>query len=130
MLDNVIGQSKARTDVLAGQYNNKALLEAAFLRIDDTGSKESPLVISIVNIIGGGEEEWSVEELQVLGVYRNGMSIRLPHRHMFFRLSLKAMMLILCGFAGLMFDERYAWATRWKEGGWLSKLEHTWTRCS
>ena len=44
------------------------MLEAAFVRIDDTGSQQAPLVISIVNVIGGGgEQEWSVEELQVLG---------------------------------------------------------------
>lgn len=36
---------------------------------------------------------------------------------MFLSLSMKAMMLILCGFAGLMFDDRYAWATRWSKEG-------------
>lgn len=60
------------THALAGRYNNKTVLEAAFVRIDDTGSQQAPLIISIVNVIGGGEQEWSVEELQVLGVCRNG----------------------------------------------------------
>lgn len=64
------------THALAGQYNNKTVLEAAFSRIDETGSQEAPLVISIVNVIGGGEEEWSVEELQVLGVCRNGRTMQ------------------------------------------------------
>lgn len=62
------------THALAGQYNNKTVLEAAFIRIDDTGSADAPLTISIINVIGGGNEEWSVVELQVLGVCRNGMS--------------------------------------------------------
>ena len=72
MLDNVNWTIEG-THALAGQYNKKTVLEAAFLRIDDTGSKEAPLVISIVNIVGGGGEEWSVQELQVLGVCRNGV---------------------------------------------------------
>lgn len=72
VLDNVNWTIEG-THALAGQYNNKTVLEAAFLRIDDTGSKGAPLLISIVNIIGGGGEEWSVEELQVLGVCRNGV---------------------------------------------------------
>lgn len=68
------------THALAGLYNNKTVLEAAFTRIDDTGTAENPLTISITNIIGGGNEEWSVVELRVLGICRNGRSTYTSHR--------------------------------------------------
>ncbi|KAL6897417.1 hypothetical protein GGI43DRAFT_385286 [Trichoderma evansii] len=73
------------THPAAGQYTNRTLLEATFARINAIGSKERPLALTLTNIVGGGVEEWSVQELEVLGYCKNG----------------------------LKFDNRYAWATRW-----------------
>lgn len=66
------------THPAAGVYTNRSVLEATFARIAATGSEAHPLRVSVINIIGGADEEWSVEELQVYGVCRNGMSLLLP----------------------------------------------------
>lgn len=60
------------THPAAGMYTNRTVLEATFARISSTGSKENPLEMSLINIIGGGDEEWSVEELRVYGICKNG----------------------------------------------------------
>ena len=60
------------THPLAGRYTNKTILEATFLRIDQTASKTAPFRLSIVNIVGGCDEEWSVQELQLLGICKSG----------------------------------------------------------
>jgi ketosteroid isomerase-like protein len=102
------------THPLAGQYNNKTVLEAAFVRIDATGSKASPLIISIMNIIGGGAEQWSVQELEVTGICKNGKFITHPTK---LRKSCLAPWNNLQ--TGLVFDNRYAWATRWNTAGFI-----------
>ncbi len=61
------------THPLAGQYNNKLVLEVAFARIAATGAKATPLLLSLTNVIGGGNEEWSVQELEVRGICTSGM---------------------------------------------------------
>lgn len=48
------------THPAAAQYTNRTLLEATFAQINVIGSKERPLVLTLINIIGGGVEEWSV----------------------------------------------------------------------
>ena len=60
------------THPLAGQYHNRTILEAAFARIDATGAEGSPLVLSLIDVIGGGDEQYSVQELQVLGTCIDG----------------------------------------------------------
>lgn len=60
------------THPLAGQYHNRMILEAAFARIDATGAKDNPLILSLINVIGGGNEQYSVQELQVLGTCIDG----------------------------------------------------------
>ncbi|KAI9723487.1 MAG: hypothetical protein M1828_004217 [Chrysothrix sp. TS-e1954] len=51
-------------------------------------STANPIVISVVNIIGGGDEEWSVQELHAQGIMKNGFD----------------------------FDNNYSWVTRWSPG--------------
>jgi hypothetical protein len=74
---------------LAGTYNNRTVLVATFSRIDETGSAANPLAVSLVNIIGGGDEMWSVEELHVQGICRNGESFSFlpPGEHKSFQIS-------------------------------------------
>lgn len=62
------------THPAAGTYTNRTVLIATFARISATGSKANPLELSVKNIIGGGDEEWSVQELEVKGVCKNGPS--------------------------------------------------------
>ncbi len=66
------------THPLAGEYTNRSILVDAFSRIDATGAEKTTLLISIINIIGGGDEEWSVQELQVLGTCTSGMPFNFP----------------------------------------------------
>ncbi|KAI1318473.1 hypothetical protein F5Y16DRAFT_391899 [Xylariaceae sp. FL0255] len=73
------------THPLAGRYTNLTILELTFERITSTASTANPLILSLNNTIGGGDEEWSVQELEVKGICKSG----------------------------LVFDNRYAWATRW-----------------
>ncbi|KAH8807426.1 hypothetical protein F5884DRAFT_857007 [Xylogone sp. PMI_703] len=78
------------THPLAGQYNNRTLFIADTLqRLSHTEDPSNPLALTVTNIIGGGNEQWSVQELHVLGACKNG----------------------------LIFDNRYAWATRWNTKG-------------
>lgn len=62
------------THPLAGTYHNSTIFATdALARLENTASSADPLVVSLVNVIGGGDEEWSVEELTVNGVLKNGM---------------------------------------------------------
>lgn len=63
----------------AGQYNNRTVLLATFARISAVGKSSAPLELSLLNVIGGGSEEWSVQELKVEGVCKNGKHNTTPH---------------------------------------------------
>ena len=60
------------THPAAGVYTNRTILISTFARIDATGSKDDPLKVALLNVVGGGEEKWSVQELQVLGQCKSG----------------------------------------------------------
>ncbi|KAJ5151970.1 hypothetical protein N7492_010265 [Penicillium capsulatum] len=87
------------THPAAGVYTNRSVLEATFARIAATGSMQRPLAARLINVIGGGDEEWSVEELQVQGFPVYPICLILIPR---FRARI-----------GLIFDNHYPWATRW-----------------
>ncbi|KAF2092993.1 hypothetical protein NA57DRAFT_61852 [Rhizodiscina lignyota] len=78
------------THPLAGQYPTRTLFTTdALERLGNTfvvGQEASP---KLVRVIGGGEEEWSVQQLHALGKCKNG----------------------------LVFDNTYAWVTRWNTDG-------------
>lgn len=95
------------THPAAGVYTNRTVLEATFARISATASKQHPLSLSLHNVIGGGDEEWSVQELQVYGVCKSGMFRNNDFTPMMDFAN------AIC--LGLIFDNRYAWATRWGE---------------
>ncbi|EXJ78124.1 hypothetical protein A1O3_09285 [Capronia epimyces CBS 606.96] len=76
------------THPLAGRYQNKTVLESTFKRITSTAVSGTSFAVSIIHIVGGGLEQWSVQELEVKGVCQSG----------------------------LVFDNRYAWVTRWGPG--------------
>jgi ketosteroid isomerase-like protein len=63
------------THPLAGTYNNRTLFAIdALARLENTASTADPLKTNVVNIVGGGDEEWSVEELKIDGTLKNGRS--------------------------------------------------------
>ncbi len=60
------------THPLAGQYHNRTLLLTdAIMRLDNTIVNGTG-TLDLVSIVGGGDEEWSSNELHGLGVCKNG----------------------------------------------------------
>ena len=59
------------THPAAGTYTNRTVLEATFARIASTASTSHPFRFGLTNIVADGE--WSVQELSVVGVCKNGM---------------------------------------------------------
>jgi len=76
------------THPLAGTYPNRDLFWNSFTRITATQDPQHPWKLELINIVGGGEEEWSTVELRISGPCKNG----------------------------LYFDNRYAWVLRWSTG--------------
>lgn len=60
------------THPLAGQYHNRTIFLAdAVMRLDNTIINGTG-TLELVHIVGGGDEEWSANELHGLGVCKNG----------------------------------------------------------
>ena len=61
------------THPLAGRYPNKTLFVVnAVDRLAQSQNLDFPDTITLVNVIGGCDEEWSVEELREQAVLKNG----------------------------------------------------------
>jgi hypothetical protein len=61
------------THPLAGEYHNRTIFAiGALARLANTLDPSQPSSLELVHIVGGGEEEWSVQELHALGVCKNG----------------------------------------------------------
>lgn len=66
------------THPLAGEYHNRTIfLTDAVMRLDNTIVNGTG-TLDLVHIVGGGDEEWSAQELHALGVCKNG-EYSLPH---------------------------------------------------
>ena len=62
------------THPLAGTYHgSQDFITHTLEYLAKISSKTNPIVISVVNIIGGGDEEWSAVELSAEGQLLNGM---------------------------------------------------------
>ena len=60
------------THPLAGAYHNRTIfLTDAIMRLDKTIVNGTG-TLDLVHIVGGGDEEWSAQELHGLGVCKNG----------------------------------------------------------
>ncbi len=60
------------TDPLAGEYRNKTIfLKDTLERLGNT-LVTGTATLNLVHIVGGGDEEWSVQELYGTGVCKNG----------------------------------------------------------
>ncbi|CAF9941823.1 hypothetical protein IMSHALPRED_002919 [Imshaugia aleurites] len=93
------------THPLAGRYANKSLfIVNAVDRLARSQNLNFPDTITLVNVVGGCDEEWSVEELREQAVLKNGETFQLWPLRDGPRLNLSS---------GLTFDNTYAWATRW-----------------
>ena len=63
------------THPLAGQYFNRTIFATdALLRLDATFDPLHPSTLKLINVVGGGDEEWSSQELHGLGICKNGKS--------------------------------------------------------
>lgn len=59
---------------LAGKYHNRAVFIAGALeRLGRTIDPAYPSNLTLTHVVGGGDEEWSVQEMHGLGVCKNGM---------------------------------------------------------
>lgn len=66
------------THPLAGVYHNKTIFAVnALAQLANTLDPTIPATLNTTFISGGGEDEWSVQELHSLGVCKNG-------RHLFY----------------------------------------------
>ena len=63
------------THPLAGQYHNRTIFVVdAIERLANTLDQAHPSKLTLTRVIGGGDEEWSVQELHGTGVCKNGTS--------------------------------------------------------
>ena len=61
------------THPLAGEYSNRTIFLAdAIVRLDNVLDPKKPTSLELTSIVGGGDEEWSLQELHALGVCKNG----------------------------------------------------------
>ena len=61
------------THPLAGEYSNRTIFLAdAIVRLDNVIDPKRPTSLELTSIVGGGDEEWSLQELHALGVCKNG----------------------------------------------------------
>jgi ketosteroid isomerase-like protein len=61
------------THPLAGVYHNKTIFAVnALARLSNTLDDKQPTKLDLTHIIGGGDSEWSLQELHGLGVCKNG----------------------------------------------------------
>jgi ketosteroid isomerase-like protein len=68
------------THPLAGQYNNRTIFIAdALQRLDQTIDPAHAATLTPTHVAGGGDEEWSVQELHGLGICKNGKILLLKH---------------------------------------------------
>lgn len=76
--------------------------------------------MSVVNVIGGGDQDWAVIELEAHAKCKNGTHIRSSgHLH---RLMLVLMV------AGMPYEQRYSWALRFDETGIVVQVWQTTAR--
>lgn len=97
------------THPLAGQYHNRTILIVdAIERLANTLDPSQPTTLVPTSVIGGGNEEWSVQELHALGVCKNGT---------YMTIQLEALMVLTILLVGLIYDNKFVWITRWNTDG-------------
>ena len=61
------------THPLAGQYHNRTIIITdAIERLANTLRPEPAATLNLTQVIGGGDSEWSVQELHGYGIAKNG----------------------------------------------------------
>jgi hypothetical protein len=61
------------THPLAGEYHNRTIFAIdALARLSNTLDPAHPGTLELTHIVGGGDEEWSVNELHGTGICKNG----------------------------------------------------------
>jgi hypothetical protein len=94
------------THPLAGDYHNRTVfLTDTIQRLATAGDASKPHSLTLTHVIGGGDEEWSVQEMHALGTMKNGRLLVfevLNYNH--------KLMLI-----GDYYDNRFSWNSRWSK---------------
>jgi ketosteroid isomerase-like protein len=105
------------THPLAGVYHNRTIFIAdAIERLANV--LKAGGTANLLSIVGGGDEEWSVQEIHALGVCKNG---ELSNRSLLTMLLLSVDPFVEKQFAdqsstGLKYDNVFSWAMRWSTG--------------
>jgi ketosteroid isomerase-like protein len=109
------------THPLAGVYHNKTIFAIdALARLSNTLDSTQPTKLDLTHIIGGGNSEWSLQELHGLGVCKNGKLLTpclavnlyyLQECSCYERNTAKTL------YIGLIYDNKFAWLTRWNTLG-------------
>lgn len=61
------------THPLAGRYHNRTIFAAGALeRLAATLDQKKPAKLLLTNVIGAGDDEWSVQKLRSTGIFKNG----------------------------------------------------------
>lgn len=101
------------THPLSGRYPSKTLFVVnAVARLAQAQNLDLPDTISLVNVIGGCSEEWSVQELREQAVMKNGRFWTLPFSGP----------MEIDRLSGLTFDNTYSWVTRWSTQGQIVQV--------
>jgi ketosteroid isomerase-like protein len=112
------------THPLAGEYYNRTIFVADALERLGNTFVTGTSTLNLVHIVGGGDEEWSVQELHGTGVCKNGedsypyssspTSLSLMRLEWNFESRSKA---LTSRIPGLKYDNTFSWATRWSTEG-------------
>ena len=112
------------THPLAGDYHNRTIFLTDTLERLGNTFVAGTSTLSLVQIVGGGDEEWSAQELHGTGVCKNGED---SHPYSFssnglsftriernFESKRKA---LIARITGLKYDNTFSWVTRWSTEG-------------
>lgn len=75
---------------------------------------KEPLKLSVLNVVGGGDQAWAVVELEAKGgVCKNGMN-----------LGVNGHSRVMCaeGRSGMPYEQRYAWVMRFNDQGTIVQV--------
>jgi len=80
---------------------------------------KEPLKLSVLNVVGGGDQAWAVVELEAKsGVCKNGMSHRVTSHFREMDVNAKRR-------TGMPYEQRYAWVMRFDEQGTIVQVRQS-----
>lgn len=82
------------------------------------------LTQTVVNVVGGGDQEWALVELEANAVCKNGMSLRFWYTTASALQSCRPTLVFasLTFAAGMKYPQRYAWVMRFNDSGVITQV--------